>query len=171
MQMWIELICVLLVVIIIAVSYIVKSNKKAEMNRYYETAHKMIKEICLDGAIKNQKQRWNNGMKLMVYLKWKTSSKEGYVFDPERIIRIGRSPAENEICIREPAVSAKHCRIYLYQDKIIVQDLGSANGTWIKRGLKKYRVNGARILLTGDRLIVGNEKIIVTIFYFDLAFL
>lgn len=169
--MWLELLCILTVVIAIAVSYIIRSNKRAEMDRYYETAHKMIKETCLDGAIKNQKHQQNSGMKIMVYLKWKTRNKEGYVFDPEKEIRIGRNLERNEICIREPLVSSQHCRILLYQGNLIVQDMNSSNGTWIRRGIKKHLVNGAEGLLTGDKLVVGKEKITVTIFYFDLAFL
>ncbi|MDD2980441.1 MAG: FHA domain-containing protein [Hespellia sp.] len=169
--MWIQLILILLVIVTAVVSYIIRNNKKAEVNRYYGAAQKIIKESCLDGAIKNNKQQWNQGMKIMVYLKWKAKPKQEYVFDPEKVVKIGRSLESNDVCIRDILVSAEHCRIFIYQGQLIIQDLNSSNGTWLKRGLHKEIVRGSAPLLSGDKLMIGNEKIDVTVFYFDLAFL
>lgn len=154
-----------------AAVYILINCRKAEMQKYYEAAYKMIKEVCLANALKNQAPRESVGQKIMVYLKWKDKKKQGYVFDPQQGIRIGRTPGMNEICIREQMVSGQHCVLYISENRLAVQDLNSANGTWICRGLKKHPVRGAEYLFTGDKLMVGGLKITVTIFTFDMAYI
>lgn len=169
--MWIGVITAVLLTAAGAVIYVVQSTKKAEMQKYYDAAYKMIKENCLNDAIRSQSAPRLGGRKAMVYLKWKDGQKQGFVFDPQQGIRIGRSPGENEICIRDGSVSARHCVIFLSQGRLAVQDLHSANGTWIVRGFHKHAVNTAEYLFTGDCLVIGTLKIRVTVFTFDMAYL
>lgn len=169
--MWIELIVILLTGISAVACYLVHNARKAEKKKYYDAACKMIKETCLDKAIANSRPFQENGYKTMVYLKWKNHGKQGYVFDPERGVRIGRLSQDNEICIRDISVSSHHCRIWLCRGQLLVEDLHSSNGTWIKRGLFKEAVCGAVPLLSGDVLRIGEERIRVKVFYFDMAFL
>lgn len=124
----------------------------------------------MNNAIRNQNEKIKNGQKMMVYLKWKDSEKQGFVFDPERTVRIGRNPGNNDICIREETVSLQHCVLYLYQENLFLQDLNSRNGTWLKQGLKKRLVQGTAPVFTGDKIIIGGLKIEVTIFSFDMAY-
>lgn len=154
-----------------AAAYVIKSSKEAKMQNYYNAAYKMMKEICLNRAIRNQNEFSSGRQKMMVYLKWKDGQKQGFVFDPEPGIRIGRSPGENEICIREDAVSSRHCVIFVSQGQLAVQDLYSANGTWIRRGIGKHAVEHAEYLYSGDVLLIGTLKIKVTIFMFDMAYM
>lgn len=151
--------------------YIVWSSRRAEQQKYYDAAYKMIKENCLNQAIRSKYVQQYDGQKVMVYLKWKDRQKQGFVFDPEGGVRIGRTPEENEICIKESTVSAQHCVLYLTEGRVAVQDFQSANGTWIKRGLRKYPVRGAELVFSGDKILVGSLKIKVTIFTFDMAYL
>lgn len=151
--------------------YAIRSSKEAEVQKYYDAAYKMMKEDCLNNAIRNQYAPIYGGRKVMVYLKWKDRQKQGFVFNPELGIRIGRSPGENEVCIRAGEVSASHCLLFLSQGQLAVQDLHSANGTWVKRGLRKHAVNGAEYLFSGDRLIVGTLDIRVTVFTFDMSYI
>ncbi len=69
--MWIIVIAVIAVVLIGIISYVMINSRKAEMQKYYDAAYKMIKEVCLSNALKNQKPRENNEQKVMIYLKWK----------------------------------------------------------------------------------------------------
>lgn len=154
-----------------AAIYVIRSSRKAEMQKYYDAAYKMIKENCLNNAIRNQSVPAYGGLKVMVYLKWKDRQKQGFVFDPEHGIRIGRSPGENEICIRDGAVSGQHCVLFVSGGRLAVQDLNSANGTWIQRGFWKHAVETAEFLCSGDRLAVGTLKIQVTVFTFDMAYI
>ena len=70
--MWITIIIVIAIVLAGIISYIMINSRKAEMQKYYGAAYKMIKEICLANALKNQKPRENHEQKVMIYLKWKT---------------------------------------------------------------------------------------------------
>lgn len=168
--MLIGIIAVIGIAIIGVIVYVAHANQKAEKQKYYDAAYKVIKEDCLNNAIRNRNEKIQSGQKLMLYLKWKDSEKQGYVFDPERQIRIGRSPESNDICIREETVSSQHCVLYLYQGEVFLQDLNSRNGTWLKQGLTKQQVQGARAVFSGDKIIVGDLAIKVTIFTFDMAY-
>lgn len=151
-------------------TYVLYANRKAERQKYYDAAYKVIKEECLNNAIRNHNMKIQSGQKLMIYLKWKDSEKQGYVFDPARPIRIGRNPEKSDICIREETVSSQHCILYMYQGEIFLKDLNSRNGTWLKQGLTKHLVHEAQPVFSGDKIIVGGLVIKVTIFPFDMVY-
>ena len=151
------------------VLYIIISSRNAEMQKYYDAAYKIIKENCLNQAIRNIPERVKERQRIMVYLKWKDQDSGGYVFDPLLGIRIGRDPEKNEICIRESTVSSSHCQLYLADRNLAIQDFQSMNGTFVKRNFWKHRVQGSEYLYSGDQIIVGSMKIKVTIFTFDMT--
>lgn len=168
--MLIGIITVIVIAAINVVIYAIYANRKAERQKYYDAAYKVIKEGCLNNAIRNQSERLQNRQKQMLYLKWKDGEKQGYVFDLENPIWIGRDPENNDICIREGAVSSRHCVVYLYNGDVYLKDLNSRNGTWIKKGLTKQQVQGINRLFSGDKIIIGDLIIEVTIFMFDMAY-
>lgn len=149
--------------------FVMKSANDAKKYKYYDAAYKMIKENCLNEALKNHPLREMEGQRLMVYLEWKDNESYGYVFDPAYGIRVGRDPNKNEICIRENIVSSSHCKLYLTEGGLAIQDYGSINGTYVKHVFWKHRVNGSEYLYSGDGILVGNMKIKVTIFTFDMS--
>ncbi|WP_165226519.1 FHA domain-containing protein [Aquisphaera insulae] len=55
------------------------------------------------------------------------------------------------IRIRSSQVSRKHCEVIVNEDKLLVRDLGSANGTYVNG----KRVLGQQALKAGDELMVG----------------
>ena len=70
-------------------------------------------------------------------------------------ITIGRS-ARNDVCIPDPFASRVHAEVRREGDQYVLQDLGSANGTYF---------NGARAeqpipLTNGDRIQIGETEII-----------
>ncbi|MEO0254715.1 MAG: GGDEF domain-containing protein [candidate division WOR-3 bacterium] len=71
-------------------------------------------------------------------------------------ILIGRNP-ENDLVLDDSLVSRKHCKIFLKEDSIFIEDLGSTNGTFL---------NGQRIkrerLKIGDEIGVGIYNLIFT---------
>lgn len=168
--MLIGVIIVIVIAVINVVIYVIQVNKKAERQKYYDAAYKVIKESCLNNAIRNHSEKLQNRQKQMVYLKWKDGEKQGYVFDPETPIWIGRNPENNDISIREGAVSSRHCVLYLHQGNIFLKDLNSRNGTWMKQGMTKQQVQGVKQVFSGDKIIVGDLMIEVTIFMFDMAY-
>ena len=74
-----------------------------------------------------------------------------YPLPTEREIVIGRG-GELDIVLVEDMVSRKHAKITTQQGKIVIQDLGSTNGTF---------VNGEKIkrarLKEGDRVLIGTS--------------
>lgn len=77
---------------------------------------------------------------------------------PEREFVVGRS-SELDMVLVEDMVSRKHAKLSTTQGQIVIQDLGSTNGTF---------VNGEKIRKTrlkeGDRILIGTSilKVVVT---------
>ncbi len=71
-------------------------------------------------------------------------------------VSIGRSP-ENSIVIDNPAVSNHHARVFLEEGRLMLQDFGSLNGTFVNG----QRVKMAQLKAT-DSIAVGKHTLIVT---------
>jgi predicted component of type VI protein secretion system len=67
---------------------------------------------------------------------------------------LGRSE-ECNLRIRSSQVSRKHCELFEKNGRLIVKDLGSANGTYVN----KEKVEGQRVLEHGDVLFLGKVKL------------
>jgi uncharacterized protein DUF4388/FHA domain-containing protein len=71
--------------------------------------------------------------------------------DPARPLVLGRQPGV-DVQLDEELVSRQHAQLSYQGDDLVVEDLGSTNGTWL---------NGARITRAvvneGDRLLVGGS--------------
>jgi pSer/pThr/pTyr-binding forkhead associated (FHA) protein len=71
-------------------------------------------------------------------------------------VSIGRSP-DNGLVIDNPAVSHYHARVFKEENRLMLEDFGSLNGTF---------VNGQRVqmvrLNAGDSVAIGKHTIIVT---------
>ncbi|HWS54261.1 MAG TPA: SpoIIE family protein phosphatase [Pyrinomonadaceae bacterium] len=70
-------------------------------------------------------------------------------------ITIGRS-ARNDLCIPDPFASRVHAEVRREGDQYLLQDLGSANGTYYNGG----RVEGAVPLAHGGRIQIGETEIV-----------
>src|SRR5579864_1857510 len=70
-------------------------------------------------------------------------------------VSIGRSP-ENVLVIDNPAVSHYHARVFNEEGRLMLEDFGSMNGTF---------VNGQRVkmvtLKPGDSVAIGKHTIVV----------
>lgn len=66
------------------------------------------------------------------------------------VLLIGRH-AECDVRLDSPQVSRRHCCVALAYDRLVIRDLGSANGTW---------VNGLRVeessLVNGDEVAIAH---------------
>ncbi|MCU0511444.1 MAG: VWA domain-containing protein [Anaerolineae bacterium] len=71
------------------------------------------------------------------------------------LTRIGRAP-QNEFVLNERGVSRFHCQIRREGDKLILEDLGSTNGTT----LRGDRLTGPHVLSVGDVVYVCDEKLV-----------
>jgi len=66
-------------------------------------------------------------------------------------LRFGRT-SDNDVVVSDPAASRSHCRIFVHEAKLFVEDLGSGNGT---------KLNGVKLtqpteLRTGDAVRIGD---------------
>lgn len=78
-------------------------------------------------------------------------------------IGIGRSPS-NAISINNPSISGEHAKLTLFEERWVLEDLGSKNGTFLngKRVNSKQEVSyGDVVYMMGFKLIVGNRFIAI----------
>lgn len=79
---------------------------------------------------------------------------KSFTLEADKPARIGRS-AQNSIRLNDDRVSRRHCVLSLKEDRCVVSDLGSHNGT---------KVNGHFVsehtLEDGDQIVVGNTMLI-----------
>ena len=122
--MWMVLVMLIIALALSGIFLWIKySIKKSEEKKYYDAAARMIKENCLNKIIQNRGQRRQTVTdKLMIYISISGKSRQGFVFDPENGIRIGRNIEENEICIQAVIVIStciRGSRLY----RILIQQM------------------------------------------------
>lgn len=174
--MLLKILAVLGLSILTAVVAIVVKSKREEARRTYAAAERILQNEILDASLKNPFLKETvveeqPEKQLMMSVKVKRSKKrQNFVFNPARVVNIGRDRANNQIAVNEATVSNYHCRIYLAQnDKAVIQDCNSSNGTLLKRGLRTFVVaNGQNaVLADGDKLVVGTVTLKIRLFYYD----
>lgn len=64
---------------------------------------------------------------------------------------------EADLVLLDLEVSRRHARFKRYKDHYVVEDLNSANGTWING----HRIQEKRLLMPGDRVRLGQTELVV----------
>ena len=72
------------------------------------------------------------------------------------VVHVGRDPA-SEVVLADPAASWRHARVVRRGPDLVVEDLGSLNGTW----LNGRRLGGPEALRPGDRLRIGTTTFLL----------
>lgn len=177
--MLIKILIVATVIAVIVVISVIVKHKREAAQRMYHAAGNILKNEFLDYSLHNP---WTsdaaklmpNGRKSMICFKLRGSkpAKE-YVFDPEKVVKIGRSKESNSIALSEAIVSVEHCKVYLSGELIILEDCGSSNGTVVKRKWHTYTIGSGQAvtLCSGDVIIVGSTELKVKIFYYDMVWM
>lgn len=80
---------------------------------------------------------------------------KNYPIEQEELM-LGRDLA-NDIAISDPEVSRRHARFFLQNDNILVEDLGSTNGTF----LNGERIASPQQLRPGDVITLGESIVLV----------
>lgn len=159
----------LLVIIAVIITVIIRRRKGAAAARL-KAAAVLLREWQLDNAISRDANAEYTRIRPVLELTWKDTRKRDFLFDPSVPIRVGKDPVRNNICIRRETVGAEHCVLMMYRGALTVQDLNSRNGTFIKRGRKRYRIRGRVFVRNGDRLEVGGVSMQINLFMFDSAY-
>lgn len=164
------LIAVAGIIVFIACVIIVK-KRQSEEKKYYDAADQMVKEAYLKEALQNTDALQAHQVVVpMLYLKLiRPKPAQGYVFNPEEKVTIGRDRTTNSIWIPYPTVSMKHCSIRYMDGGVYLFDENSMNGTIIKKGFRKYGlIDGEYVELeSGDKIYIDEAVFKVTIFYFQ----
>ncbi len=163
----------------IAAADIFAKLKSEEREKMYRAAERIIQNELLDNSLKNPFLGGavidnSADCRLMVNIKVKLErDKQSFVFNPAKTIKIGRERVGNHIIVNEATVTAYHCMIFMSADgKPVLQD-SSANGTYVKRGMRSYHLmNGQTCVIeNGDSIIVGSVKLKVKLFGFDISWI
>ncbi len=85
------------------------------------------------------------------------AEQKGRTFQIAEEATIGRA-AGCQITLDDTYASQLHARLFVRDGQIMVEDLGSTNGTWLNR----EKVSGPLVLHRGDHLQVGNTVLELT---------
>jgi hypothetical protein len=77
----------------------------------------------------------------------------GMIYDLGGEVVLGRGDAA-EIRLQDPFASSRHARVYEQGRSVVIEDLGSTNGTYLNEEL----LEGPRPLHPGDRVRIGDSE-------------
>ena len=77
----------------------------------------------------------------------------GMIYDLDADMVLGRGE-QAEIRLEDPFASARHARVYEQGNIVVIEDLGSTNGTYLNEEL----LETARPLHPGDRVRIGDSE-------------
>jgi ABC-type multidrug transport system ATPase subunit len=97
---------------------------------------------------------------MTIQLKSKIENLDGIKIKDSEVITIGRDKS-NTISIDSTFLSANHVKLYLIDDNIFIEDLGSTNGTYIDG--KKLENNKPYNINEKQKVILGSEEAIFEI--------
>lgn len=69
---------------------------------------------------------------------------------------VGRSPTCH-VVLDDGLVSRRHARILITPDRVVIEDLSSANGVYVN----EHRVVGRQLLAPGDRVVMGHQSLVL----------
>jgi hypothetical protein len=78
----------------------------------------------------------------------------GMIYDLDGDLVLGRGDAA-EIRLEDPFASSRHARVYEQGGIVVIEDLGSTNGTYLNEEL----LDGPRPLHPGDRVRIGDSEL------------
>lgn len=164
-----------LAVVAAAVSILlVRYRRHEEQLRYYSAARALIQSEILDHEIRNETAGNSpaepTARRQLLYLRAHTQPMKKYVLDPRRGILFGRDAQSCDVLLHEAVISEQQCRISEQRGAVWLTDLGSANGTVVRKGLfRTLRLRGGQSvrLESGDRLLLGSIRFDLILFFFD----
>jgi hypothetical protein len=79
----------------------------------------------------------------------------GMIYDLDGVLVLGRGD-DVEIRLEDPFASSRHARIYEQASSLVLEDLGSTNGTY----LNEEMLDTARPLHPGDHVRIGDSEFV-----------
>lgn len=152
------LIIIIVVVIFLAILFFLyrlfDQRKQSKIANDFTTEIES-EEVSVESPIilQPEKKIWGE-MDIFIRNKKTSTTKIG-----DQEIRIGRDPLKSTVIIAEPTVSKLHCTVYAKENRIVIRDNDSTNGTYINN--KKYTEYDIR---DNDVISLGKKGIIQLIF-------
>ena len=157
-----------------AAVFFVSYRRHEERARYYSAAKALVQSEILDYEIRNHATGKliapPSTRRIILYLRVHARPPQKYVLDPQKGILFGRDSAACDVLLNEAVVSQRHCRIQEQNGAVWLTDLGSANGTVLRKGLfhKVTLHSGQSVRVSsGDKLYLGRTRFDLTLFLFD----
>ncbi|WP_455718436.1 FHA domain-containing protein [Anaerosporobacter sp.] len=151
--MLVKILGIIAAVLLIGTFFFLNRRINKQRKKKNQAAFDILKEDALCNALTNPvltgkiEDRYQLEDKVMLQLITKQAKKKvNYIFNPEKVITFGRNPKTSDVCLRDPIVSGTHCTIFKSQNEVWIKDMGSSNGTIVKR--------------KGNRCVLGNEEAI-----------
>jgi pSer/pThr/pTyr-binding forkhead associated (FHA) protein len=83
------------------------------------------------------------------------------VSSPGAVVTVGRA-VENNVVVPDPAVSRRHLRLIVTSNGVVVEDLGSSNGTYLIEGGRERQVKVENVG-RGALVRIGNTKLKISL--------
>lgn len=153
---------------------VMRYRRREERQRYYSAARALVQDEILNHEIRSQVTGISaaelTARRFLLYLRVHTKPMKKYVLDPRRGILFGRDVRSCDVLLSEAVISEHQCKISEYKGAVWLTDLGSANGTILRKGLfSTLRLRGGQSVRveSGDQLILGSVRFDLIIFPFD----
>lgn len=133
--------------------------EKAERMRQLQAAKKATyaqpeaEKIGAHAAAKDMGAQMPGGIEINLIEQNDLSKSISFYLKSELVV--GRNPQKSQVIIADdPTVSSKHCKFYVFDDKVYLMDLGSTNGTFVNGKSIEYAI----VLKVDDQIAIGARK-------------
>lgn len=170
-MIWIVLILICILTEAVLVFIGIKKNKK-KREKMKRSLYKMIEERVLEQSLRyritNTEAAIRESNSPFLYIEFlDTDPMVTYLFPLDEWITVGRSK-ENKICVYDEKFSRVHCKIGMVNQTLWIQDMDSANGVRIYKGLFKKLdlIRGQHEMLqSGNCIKIGSCRMKLEIVY------
>lgn len=163
------LLLIIILIAVLAVILILMIRNNRTMRKAEHAAKILLRREILESVIRGDRVAYDRPvMRPMLMVRIFHPSKR-YVFDLAKCIYIGRNANLNQIAIQDNYISDRHCRICLRRGKIILEDLNSTNGIYVRHRMKKNKVTKLIELAHADKIYIGTTVLQVYPFYVNIT--
>src|SRR5262245_35441674 len=91
----------------------------------------------------------------VLHLTYPSGKREDFALEQPTVV-IGRA-SDNDLIVEDGSVSRRHARLTVDSGRLMVEDLGAANGTWL--GGRRLQANTPSLVPDGHAMRLGDVQI------------
>lgn len=161
---WIILLIVLIVLLFSMMHNIGKIMQRGEKPNNEKSKPKKVRKDVSPVLFGRKKEKEETGLRWKIILS-DTEILEDYEYVFSDAIGIGRKKEQDDfdgfLMVNDPKISKLHCSIFVYENKLYLQDEGSSNATF----LNGKKLKSSAVIQKGDVISIGNTTLkIVKVF-------